>query len=98
MFRYPLVTQVHPHIGGGRPITANHQERIVRVEAFAQKAEAAFASYREMAAREAGVLVSLDGPNTFPQLAFRTDGPYLVWLGIVMLRTTSLTADPAMES
>ena len=36
-----------------------------------------------MAAREAGVLVSLDGPNTFPQLAFRTDGPYLVWLGIV---------------
>jgi len=53
------------------------------VDAFAQQAEATFASYRAAGAREAGVLVTLDVPNNFPQLPVRTDGPYLVWLGIV---------------
>jgi hypothetical protein len=52
------------------------------VEAFAQEAEATFARYRTAGAREAGVLVTLDVPNNFPQLPIRTDGPYLVWLGI----------------
>jgi hypothetical protein len=33
--------------------------------------------------REAGVLVTLDVPNNYPQLPFRTDDPYLVWLGIL---------------
>jgi hypothetical protein len=32
--------------------------------------------------REAGVLVTLDAQNNFPQLPIRTDGSYLVWLGI----------------
>ncbi len=53
------------------------------VDAFAQQAEATFAGYRSAGAREAGVLVTLDTPNNFPQLPVRTDGPYLVWLGIV---------------
>ena len=30
----------------------------------------------------AGVLVTLDAPNNFPQLPVRTDGPWLVWLGV----------------
>jgi hypothetical protein len=54
-----------------------------KVHAFAQQAEAMFASYRAAGAREAGVLVTLDAPNNFPQLPVRTDVPYLVWLGIV---------------
>jgi NIPSNAP len=53
------------------------------VEAFAKEAETTFASYRAAGAREAGVLVTLDGTNNFPQLPIRTDGPYLVWLGIL---------------
>jgi hypothetical protein len=53
------------------------------VDAFAQQAESTFARYREAGAREAGVLVTLDAPNNFPQLPVRTDGPYLVWLGVV---------------
>lgn len=53
------------------------------VDAFAKQAEATFASYRAAGAREAGVLVTLDVPNNFPRLPFRTDGPYLVWLGIL---------------
>jgi len=53
------------------------------VDAFAQQAEATFAGYRAMGVREAGVLVTLDVANNFPQLPIRTDGPYLVWLGII---------------
>jgi hypothetical protein len=53
------------------------------VDAFAQQAEATFAAYRIAGAREAGVLVTLDVRNNFPQLSFRTDGPFLVWLGIL---------------
>ena len=53
------------------------------VDDFAQRAEGTFASYRAAGAHEAGVLVTLDVPNNFPQLPVRTDGPYLVWLGIV---------------
>jgi hypothetical protein len=53
------------------------------VEAFAKKAETTFASYRAAGVREAGVLVTLDVTNNFPQLPIRTDGPYLVWLGIL---------------
>jgi hypothetical protein len=52
------------------------------VEAFAKEVETTFASYRAAGAREAGVLVTLDVTNNFPQLPIRTDGPYLVWLGI----------------
>jgi NIPSNAP len=53
------------------------------VAAFAKEAEMAFASYRGAGVREAGVLVTLDVTNNFPQLPIRTDGPYLVWLGIL---------------
>ncbi|MGH8371954.1 MAG: hypothetical protein ACRETO_04395 [Gammaproteobacteria bacterium] len=53
------------------------------VDAFAQQAETVFARYRCAGVREAGVLVTLDVPNNFPQLPFRTDGPYLVWLGLL---------------
>ena len=30
----------------------------------------------------AGLLVTLDAPNNFPQLPVRTDGPWAVWLGV----------------
>jgi hypothetical protein len=52
-------------------------------KAFSSLAETAFARYRIAGVREAGVLVTLDVPNNFPQLPIRTDGPYLVWLGII---------------
>jgi hypothetical protein len=53
------------------------------VEAFAKQAAAAFTAYQAAGAREAGVLATLDAPNNFPQLPIRTDGLYLIWLGIV---------------
>lgn len=53
------------------------------VEAFAKAAEPTFASYRAAGVQEAGVLVTLDVPNNYPQLPIRTDGPFLVWLGVL---------------
>ena len=52
-------------------------------KAFAQQAQAVFARYHAAGIRAAGVLVTLDEPNNFPQLPIRSDGPFLVWLGIV---------------
>ena len=51
--------------------------------AFAKRAREAFARYGSARVRPAGVLVTLDAPNNFPQLPVRTDGPFLVWLGVV---------------
>jgi len=53
------------------------------VDRFTVAAEPTFAKYRAAGAREAGVLVTLDVRNNFPQLPVRTDGPYLLWLGIL---------------
>ena len=83
-----------PVLPGADPIKeASHAKGIVvaqifplkpgSADAFARQAEASFARYRAAGARDAGVLVTLDVPNNFPQLPFRTDGPYLVWLGII---------------
>lgn len=52
------------------------------IEAFAARAEHAFATYDGQGVRTAGVLVSLDIPNNFPQLPIREDGPWLVWIGV----------------
>ena len=54
-----------------------------KVESFAAKAEEVFARYRVEGVLEAGVLVTLDAPNNFPQLPVRMDGPYLVWIGVL---------------
>ena len=52
-------------------------------DVFAAQARKAFARYKEAGVQPAGVLVTLDVPNNFPQLPIRTDGPFLVWLGVV---------------
>jgi hypothetical protein len=59
-----------------------------QTEAAARQADEAFAAYRAAGAREAGVLVTLDAPNNYPRLPVRTDGPYLVWVGVVKDETT----------
>ncbi|MCS0659814.1 NIPSNAP family protein [Massilia terrae] len=53
------------------------------VERFTKLAAPAFDAYRAAGARDAGVLVTLDVKNNFPQLPVRSDGPFVVWLGIL---------------
>ncbi len=78
-----------------------------QVHVFAAALEIRLAGYRAAGAREAGLLVTLDAKNTFPQLTVRSDGPWLVWLGLVenetMLQENLLallhapvTIDPAL--
>jgi hypothetical protein len=53
------------------------------VDALAARAEPSFAAYRAAGAREAGLLATLDRPNNFPRHSMRTDGHFLVWVGIL---------------
>jgi hypothetical protein len=53
------------------------------IDEFVQQIEPIFNTYRDAGIREAGVLITLDVKNNFPQLPFREDGPYLVWIGIL---------------
>lgn len=48
-----------------------------------QRASVEFEKYRAAGARQAAVLVTLNANNTFPQHPIRTDGPYLVWVGVI---------------
>jgi len=68
------------------------------VDAFAKQAEAMFSRYREAGACQAAVLVTLDAPNNFPQLPVRTDGPFLVWLGIVKDESSLTSFTDLLES
>jgi hypothetical protein len=84
----PVLPAVDPvrETGGARGLAVLQIFAVTpgRVADFAGEAEAVFATYRQGAGvREVGVLVTLDVPNNFPRHAIRTDGPYLVWLGLV---------------
>jgi hypothetical protein len=67
------------------------------LKAFAQQAAYAFAGYRAAGARPVGVLATLDVPNNFPKLPIRTDGPYLVWFGILPDNETLAHLTPLAE-
>ncbi|HZT02925.1 MAG TPA: hypothetical protein VFA39_11730 [Steroidobacteraceae bacterium] len=61
------------------------------IQPFSERALKAFSRYEVPGVRAAGVLVTLDAPNNFPQLPVKTDGPYLVALHI--LRDESVRKD-----
>ena len=64
---------------------------------FAKRAEPEFKRYAINGVRAAGILVSLDATNNFPQLPIRTDGPWLVWLGIVENEAARRSLEPALH-
>lgn len=66
---------------------------------FAAHAEAQLENCRVAGVHPAGILVTLDEPNNFPQLPVRTDGPWLVWLGVVRDEATLREQlEPAMQA
>ncbi len=71
-------------VDGASGVVVAHILRVdpERLEEATKLATDAFSDYAGDRVREAGVLVTLDVENNFPGLPFRTDGPYLVWLGI----------------
>jgi hypothetical protein len=76
-----------------------------RLDACALAAENWFVNYRGKGVIEAGILATLDQPNNFPQHPIRTDGCYLVWLGVLRddaaldaLRPLFAEADAALQA
>jgi hypothetical protein len=81
---FPAVDPVkEPQGAKGIVVAQIFQAKANQVDAVAASLEASFARYRDSGARDAGILVTLDVPNNFPQLPVRSDGPFLVWIGIV---------------
>lgn len=80
----PAVDPIHePQGAQGILVAQLFAVKTGQVDRFAEQAEASFARYRAAGIREAGVLVTLDAANNFPQLPVRNDGPYLLWLGLL---------------
>jgi hypothetical protein len=80
----PAVDAVRDATGErGRVLAQIYRVSAGRSAEFAARAAASFAKYRAAGAREAAVLITLDVPNNFPALPIRTDGPYLMWLGVI---------------
>jgi hypothetical protein len=83
----PVLPAVDPlgEPGGARGVVVAQVFAVApgAVDEFARGAEPTFAAWRDAGVREAGVLVTLDEPNNFPQHPVRADGPWLVWLGVL---------------
>ncbi len=81
---YPAVDPVtEPQRAQGVVVAEIFTIQVNGLAEFVRQADPVFASYREAGAREAAVLVSFEGPNNFPQLPVRTDGPHMLWLGVL---------------
>ncbi|MGZ3181023.1 MAG: NIPSNAP family protein [Telluria sp.] len=68
------------------------------MDAFLRRAELAFACYRGRGVTEAGVLATLDEPNNFPQHPIRTDGPWVVWIGMLEDEKALQSLRPMLEA
>lgn len=80
----PAVNPVtEPNGAQGVVVAEIYAVRKEDLHAFSSRALHSFSRYDAPGVRPAGVLVTLDGPNNFPLLPFRTDGPYLVALHIL---------------
>jgi hypothetical protein len=82
----PVLPAVDPVLepGGARGVVVAQifPVKAGSVETFLSESRTYFRAYQSEGMREAGVLVTLDAPNTFPSHSIRTDGPFVVWLGI----------------
>ncbi len=80
----PAVDPVaEPHGAQGVAVAQLFQVADGQLAACAAAADAWFARYHGNGVVEAGVLATLDAPNNFPRHPVRTDGSWLVWVGIL---------------
>jgi hypothetical protein len=68
------------------------------LEDCAQAAEPWFASYQGRGVAEAGILATLDEANNFPRHPIRTDGPFLVWMGVLRDQQALDALQPAFDA
>lgn len=80
----PAVDPIH-EAGGARGVLIAQILTVAegRLDELAHAAEPALDRYRAAGVQEVSRLVTLDAPNNFPRHPVRTDGPHLVWFGLV---------------
>jgi hypothetical protein len=82
----PVLPAVDPVLDGsnepGVVVAVIYPIRPDEEVSFLTRSGPVFESFRRMGLREVTVLRSLEANNTFPQLPIRTDGPFVVWVGI----------------
>jgi hypothetical protein len=69
-----------------------------RFDACASAAEAAFLHYTGAGVTEAAILVTLDQPNNFPRHPVRSDGTWLVWIGMLRDEAALAALRPCLEA
>ena len=72
-----------PEGAGGIAVLQMFPVRAGMLDACAQAAEPWFASYQGRGVIEAGILATLDEANNFPRHPIRSDGTFLVWMGVL---------------
>lgn len=68
------------------------------LDACAQAADPWFASYQGRGVTEAGILATLDEANNFPRHPIRTDGTFLVWMGVLRDQQALDALQPAFDA
>ena len=71
--------------------------RADQLEGFIAQAESALSHLASSDVHEAGLFVTLNERNNFPQLPVRTDGPWLLWLAIVKDNASVANLEPAIS-
>jgi hypothetical protein len=94
----PVDPVAEPDGAGGIVVLQIFPVREGGLDACAQAAEPWFASYQGRGVAEAGILATLDEANNFPRHPIRTDGPFLVWMGVLRDQGALDALQPAFDA
>ena len=78
----PAVDVVHEPSAKGVVVAQIFAIKPGATDTFLQQARPLFAGYAGNGVRSVALLTTLDAANNFPQLPIRSDGPFVVWLGV----------------
>jgi hypothetical protein len=87
-----------PDGAGGVAVLQIFPVRAGSLDACAQAADPWFASYQGRGVTETGILATLDEANNFPRHPIRTDGTFLVWMGVLRDQQALDQLQPAFDA
>lgn len=87
-----------PDGAGGIAVLQIFPVRAGALDACALAADPWFASYQGRGVTEAGILATLDEANNFPRHPIRTDGTFLVWMGVLRDQAALDGLQPAFDA
>lgn len=87
-----------PEGAGGIAVLQIFPVRAGALDACALAADPWFAGYQGRGVTEAGILATLDEANNFPRHPIRTDGTFLVWMGVLRDQAALDALQPAFDA